>query len=94
LRGYWPHSAKSPHMATESTAVVLCARIDALAGALRAAGVPPERSARLLSSAATATIAAVTLDALLDPPPATVAAVEPIAVAEAEPAAAPVQLAA
>jgi hypothetical protein len=81
-------------MASESTAAVLCERIDALAGALRAAGVPPERSSRLLSSAAAATMAAVTLDALLDPPPVSVAAVEPIAAPEAEPADAPVQLAA
>lgn len=81
-------------MASESTAAVLCERIDALADALRAAGVSPERSARLLSTAATATMAAVTLDALLEPPLAPVAVVEPLALARPEPAESPVQLAA
>jgi hypothetical protein len=81
-------------MASESTAAVLCERMDALADALRAAGVSPERSARLLSTAATATMAAVTLDALLEAPLAPVAAVEPIALVQPEPAESPVQLAA
>ncbi|HEY5059428.1 MAG TPA: hypothetical protein VII51_10475 [Gaiellaceae bacterium] len=79
-------------MAAESTAVVLCERIDALADALRAVGVSPERSARLLSSAAAATMAAVTLDALLEEAPPAVAPLEPIAAVE--PVEAPIQLAA
>jgi hypothetical protein len=54
-------------MAAESTAVVLTERVDALAAALRSAGVSPERACALLASAATATMHAVTLDALLDP---------------------------
>jgi hypothetical protein len=81
-------------MAAESTAAVLCERIDALADALRAAGVSPESSARLLSTAATATMAAVTLDALVEPPLAPIAAVEQIALAQLQPAESPVQLAA
>jgi hypothetical protein len=56
-------------MATESTAVVLTERIDALAAALRAAGVSPEQSSGLLSAAAAATMHAVTLQALLDEQP-------------------------
>ena len=50
----------------ESTAASLAERLDALAAALRAAGVPPERSAGLLAAAAEATMHAVVLDALLD----------------------------
>jgi len=49
----------------ESTAVSLTERIDALAVALRDAGVAPERAERLLASAATAAVHAVTLDELL-----------------------------
>jgi uncharacterized protein with von Willebrand factor type A (vWA) domain len=52
-------------MKPESTARNLADRLDALAAALREAGVPPERSARLLATAAGATMDAVTLDALL-----------------------------
>ena len=58
------HCAKLSSMAAETTAVVLTERIDALAAALRAAGVPPEQSSRLLSSAAEATMHAVMLAAL------------------------------
>ena len=58
--------AKLPSMAAESTAVVLTERVDALAAALRAAGVAPELACGLLASAATATMHAVTLQALLD----------------------------
>jgi hypothetical protein len=53
-------------MRPESTALNVTDRIDALAVALRAAGVEPEQASRLLSSAATAAMHAVTLDALLD----------------------------
>lgn len=53
-------------MATDSTARNVAKRLDALAAALRAAGVSPERSAGLLASAATAAMNAVMLDALLE----------------------------
>jgi hypothetical protein len=49
-----------------STARNLSERLDALAAALRDAGVPPERSAGLLAAAAEATMSAVMLDALLE----------------------------
>jgi hypothetical protein len=65
-------------MAVESTAVALTERIDALAAALRAAGVSQEQSTSLLASAASATMHALTLDALLDEQaPAAAAAVRP-----------------
>ena len=64
-------------MAVESTAIVLTERIDALAAALRAAGVSPEQSSSLLASAASATMHALTLDALLDEQPKAAAAPEP-----------------
>jgi hypothetical protein len=54
----------------ESTALNVTDRIDALAAALRDAGVPAEQAARLLAGAATAALHAVTLDALLDKPAA------------------------
>jgi hypothetical protein len=80
-------------MPAESTAVVLTERIDALAAALREAGVSPERSADLLAAAAAATMHAVALDALLDNTPQPRAAVErPVVVAPRR--AAPVSLAA
>ena len=53
-------------MATDSTVRNVTARVDALAAALRAAGVSPERSAGLLASAATAAMNAVMLEALLE----------------------------
>jgi hypothetical protein len=59
-----------PFMRPESTAINVTDRIDALAAALRAAGVSPDQASRLLSSAATAAMHAVTLDALLDLAPA------------------------
>jgi hypothetical protein len=74
-------------MPSDSTARALTDRLDALAAALRAAGVSPERSAGLLASAATATMHAVTLDALLDGPSDAPAAAE-------EPACDPLKLAA
>jgi len=53
-------------MAVDSTSRNVTERLDALAAALRAAGVSPERSAALLASAATAAMHAVVLDALLE----------------------------
>ena len=64
-------------MAAESTALVLTERVDALAAALRAAGVQPERACVLLAAAATATMHAVTLDALLERQPQTRGVPEP-----------------
>lgn len=52
-------------MRPEATALNLTERLDALVAALRDAGVSSERSAALLASAATATMHAVTIDALL-----------------------------
>ena len=59
----------------------LTERIDALADALRAAGVPQDAAASLLGSAATASMHALVLDAVLDDGLA--------AAPEAEPAAQP-----
>jgi non-ribosomal peptide synthetase component F len=53
-------------MAAESTARNVAQRVDALAAALRAAGVSPDQSAGLLAAAATAAMNAVMLDAVLD----------------------------
>jgi len=53
-------------MALDSTARSLSDRVDALAAALRAAGVTPERSAALLASAAEAAMHALTLEALTE----------------------------
>jgi hypothetical protein len=53
-------------MALESAAVTLTERVDALAAALRAAGVSQEQAASLLASAATASMHALMLDAVLD----------------------------
>lgn len=53
-------------MAAESTARNVAQRVDALAEALRAAGVSPDQSAGLLAAAATAAMNAVMLDAVLD----------------------------
>jgi hypothetical protein len=53
-------------MALESTAFTLTERVDALAEALRAAGVSQEQAASLLASAATASMHALMLDAVLD----------------------------
>ena len=57
-------TANLQSMALDSTSRNVAERLDALAGALRAAGVSPERSAGLLASAATAAMSAVMLDAL------------------------------
>jgi alkylhydroperoxidase family enzyme len=63
----------------DSTARNLTDCVDALAAALRDAGVSPEESAGLLAAAARATMHAVMLEALLDdtasaPPPVSLAA--------------------
>jgi hypothetical protein len=49
-----------------ASADTLTDRMDALAEALRAAGVAPDRVAGILSSAATATMNALVLDAVLE----------------------------
>jgi hypothetical protein len=49
-----------------AAAETLTDRIDALADALRAAGVAPDRVATILASAARATMNALVLDAVLD----------------------------
>jgi hypothetical protein len=53
----------------EATALNLSERIDALAAELRKAGVSPEQSSYLLTSAASAAMHAVMLDAILTQPP-------------------------
>jgi hypothetical protein len=60
-------------MPADATARSLTDRVDALAAALSAAGVPAEQSAALLASAAAAAMHAVTLDALRDGAPDTFA---------------------
>jgi len=73
-------------MRPESTAFHVTERVDALAEALRAAGVSPERSAGLLASAATAAMHAVMLDAILEesvPVPRPAAEVTPLVRVEA-----------
>jgi hypothetical protein len=69
-------------MAVESTAITLAERIDALATALRAAGVSQEQAASLLASAATASMHALMLDALLDDRPSAAGAAPANAAAE------------
>lgn len=58
-----PRRAERTCMASADS---LTARIDALADALRNAGVPQERTARILGAAAEATMHALVLDAVLD----------------------------
>jgi hypothetical protein len=77
-------------MASDSTARNVAERVDALAAALRAAGVPPERSAGLLAAAATAAMNAVLLDAVLEE----INAATSVAITEVGPVAQPVRLAA
>jgi hypothetical protein len=83
-------TSNMPFMRPESTAINVTDRIDALAAALRAAGVSPDQASRVLSSAATAAMHAVTLDALLDVAPAPA----PKASAEAPPVRQPARIAA
>ena len=75
-------------MPADSTARNLTDCVDALAAALRDAGVPPEESAGLLAAAARATMHAVMLEALLDDvgtartePPRSTAASPPVSLA-------------
>jgi hypothetical protein len=73
-------------VAADSTARNLTDCVDALAAALREAGVSPEDSAGLLAAAARATMHAVMLEALLDdvtaaPPTSTAGASPPISLA-------------
>jgi len=56
---------------------VLGERVEALACALRGAGVDPQTAARLLGTAAAAALDAVTLGLLLDEAPAPVRATRP-----------------
>lgn len=78
-------------MATDSTARNVAQRVDALAAALRAAGVPPEQSAGLLAAAATAAMNAVMLDALFEE---NLAAAAVVPVTEVGPVEQPIRLAA
>lgn len=73
-------------MAVESTAIALTGRIDALAAALRAAGVSPEQSSSLLASAAAAAMQALMLDALLEDRQPAAPRLEPVATLEPAPA--------
>jgi hypothetical protein len=77
-------------MAADSTARNVAERVDALAAALRDAGVSPDRSAGLLAAAATAAMNAVMLDAVLDE----MHGGTPVPVNEVGPLAQPIQLAA
>jgi hypothetical protein len=76
----WPPRAEPEGVAAADT---LTDRIDALADALRAAGVSPDRMASILASAATATMNALVLDAVLDANASTQP--EPVAAPVAEP---------
>jgi hypothetical protein len=58
----------------QSRADSLAARVEALAAALRASGVPEETSARLLSQASAAVLQALTLELLLEEAETAVAA--------------------
>jgi hypothetical protein len=73
--------AKLLRMTPEATAGALSARIDALAAALRAAGVAPERSALLLARASEAALDAVTLDAMRTPAVEPPAEIRPLRIA-------------
>ena len=77
-------------MAADSTARNVAQRVDALAAALRAAGVSPEQSAGLLAAAATAAMNAVMLDAVLEE----LNSATPVAITEVGPVTQPVRLAA
>jgi hypothetical protein len=54
----------------QQRADVLAARVEALAGALRAGGVPDEAAAQLLSHASAAVLQALSLELLLERPDA------------------------
>lgn len=80
--------SETPAVPADSTARNLTDCVDALAAALRDAGVSPEESAGLLAAAARATMHAVMLEALLDDagasppaPPHNTAASPPVSLA-------------
>jgi len=75
-------------MADADRIAILSNRVDALARALRAAGVDPRASERLLGAAAAATMDALALDLILAEAPPDAPAAEP------RPAEQPVRLAA
>jgi len=60
-------------MSVDSTTTALGQRLEALAAALREAGVAPDRAASVLGAASAATMHAITLVALLRGPAPTVA---------------------
>jgi hypothetical protein len=64
-------------MADPDRSVVLTERLDALARALRAAGVAPAASANLLGAAAAAAMDALAIDLILAEAPAAAQAAEP-----------------
>lgn len=82
-----------PALSTERTARILTERVEALAAALRAAGVDPAASERLLGSAAAAAMDALALDLIVAEAPSAPAPAAPVR-AEARRHAAPIQLAA
>jgi hypothetical protein len=80
-----------PGRRSDRTAQVLSERLDALASALRAAGVAPAASERLLGSAAAAAMDALALDLIVADAPG---AKPVLAAAPARPHEQPIQLAA
>jgi len=80
-----------PGRRSDRTAQVLSERLDALASALRAAGVDPSASERLLGSAAAAAMDALALDLIVADAPRVKRVV---AAAPARPHEQPIQLAA
>ena len=79
---------------TERTARILSERVDALAAALRAAGVDPAASERLLGSAAAAAMDALALDLIASDAQTAHAPAAPGRAARARPHEQPIQLAA
>lgn len=67
-----------PDGALQERSELLAARVDALAAALRAGGVPDAAASRLLETASRAVLHALTLEQLLAPAPTTA----PVAAAE------------
>lgn len=73
-----------PDGALRERSELLAARVDALASALRAGGVPDAAASRLLEAASAAVLHALTLELLLAPEPAPAPAVEPAEPVETE----------
>lgn len=65
-RSGYRNRRSSPERSHVASAESLSERIDALAAALHAAGVAPDRIASILGTAATATMHALVLEALVD----------------------------